>query len=323
MIFTCLRTAVQCIVYTYNMHNMQHIDFNLLVALDALLDQSSVSRAALKLNLSATATSHSLARLRLVTGDPLLVRSGKSMTLTPRALELKTPVNRLVLQARELLSAQNALPLKQTPRHFVIRAPEGLAIIYGPEIYKRLTTQMPLSTLRFVSEGELDDFALRDGKIDLDIATKVRSRAPDVTTAKLFEQNYVAVISKNSLPVNGKLNLKRFIDIPQIAVSPYSGFEEPVDRALKRLRKQRNIVLTVFSDYGALIAVSKSNLIAVVSKRIAQVGLSNLGLLTLELPLKVHTEVFEQIWHLRLDREPAHILLRKVVSDVLGYSAPI
>lgn len=295
---------------------MQHIDLNLLVALDALLSEASVSRAAGRLYLSAAATSHALARLRIATGDPLLVRSGKSMSLTPHAIELRAPVSRVVSEAKGLLATSRSASLTQMKRRFIVRAPDGVAIIYGPAMIKALQVEMPLASLKFVAEGEYDTMALRDGRIDLDIGP-LRSREPDTQVEQLFEQDYVGAVTKQHNFARGKITLRRFLEQQHVSVAQPDGIEDPVDTALRRQHLQRTIALTVPSAYGALVAASQTAFIAIVPKRVALVCANRLGLKIFTLPLDVTSEATHQAWHTRLQLEPAHQYLRNVVRAVL------
>ena len=298
------------------MHTMQHLDMNMLVSLDALLGEGSVSRAAVRLNLSAAATSHALARLREAIGDPLLVRAGRAMELTPHAVDLREPVHRLVSEARSLLAVSRAKPLAQVQRRFVVRAPDGLAIVYGPDIIQALQAAMPLCSLRFVAATEHDALALREGRIDLDIGP-VRQREPDTRTARLFEQHYVGVVRHRHPLARGKVTKPRFLAQQHVAVAQSDGLEEPVDTSLRLQHKERRVVLTVPSAYGALVAASRTDLVASVPARLAEACAAALELNTFALPWKVPVQVIQQAWHARLEQESAHRHLRQVVAALL------
>src|SRR5829696_6582681 len=112
-------------------------DLNLLAALDVLLTEGSVTRAARRLGLSPSATSRTLARLRATTGDPLLVRAGRGLVPTPRALELRERVGQIVQEAQAVLRPSETLNLKQLARAFTLRTSDGFVENFGPDLIAR------------------------------------------------------------------------------------------------------------------------------------------------------------------------------------------
>src|SRR3954471_18161587 len=127
-------------------------DLNLLVTLDVLLREGSVARAAQRLRLSPSAMSRALARLRAATGDPLLVRAGRGLVPTPRALELRARVGQLVQDAEAVLRPAEALNLKTLVRPFTRRATDGFAENFGPRLIARIGKAAPGVRLRFVQK---------------------------------------------------------------------------------------------------------------------------------------------------------------------------
>src|SRR5664279_5339126 len=122
---------------------MPHPDLNLLVTLDVLLAEGSVARAAKRLRLSPSAMSRALARLRETTGDPLLVRSGRALVPTPRALELRDSVSQLVRDAEAVLVPQAEPDLKRLVRTFTLRTSDGFVENFGPAILARVRAEAP------------------------------------------------------------------------------------------------------------------------------------------------------------------------------------
>src|SRR5690348_12546326 len=138
-------------------------DLNLLVTLDVLLREGSVARAAERLRLSPSAMSRALARLRAATGDPLLVRAGRGLVPTPRALELRARVGPLVQDAEAVLRPAETLDLKQLVRTFTLRTREGFVENFGPDLIARVGREAPGVRLRFVPKPDKDSASLRDG----------------------------------------------------------------------------------------------------------------------------------------------------------------
>jgi DNA-binding transcriptional LysR family regulator len=141
-------------------------DLNLLITLDVLLAEGNVTRAAQRLRLSPSAMSRSLARLRETTGDPLLVRAGRGLVPTPRALELRTKVSQLVQDAEAVLRAEKTTNLKQLERTFTLRTSEGFAETFGSSLITRISAEAPGVLLRFAQKLDKESAQLREGTID-------------------------------------------------------------------------------------------------------------------------------------------------------------
>ena len=143
-------------------------DLNLLVTLDILLAEGSVARAARRLRLSPSAMSRALARLRETTGDPLLVRAGRGLVPTPRALELRERVGQLVQDAEAVLRPREKIDLQRLVRTFTLRTNDGFVENFGPHLIARVGMEAPGVRLRFVQKQNKDSASLRDGTVDLD-----------------------------------------------------------------------------------------------------------------------------------------------------------
>ncbi len=294
---------------------MKSLDFNLLSALDALLSTGSVSGAALRMHLSTPAMSHTLARIREALGDPILVRAGRKLVPTPRALELREPVRRLVAEARELMQPSSAAPLARIQREFVLRAPEGMGIVYGAKLLAALQLAMPLASLRFVPESDSDATALREGRIDLDIGC-LRDLAPEIQTSLLYEQHIVGVVHAGHALCMGRMTVKRFAAEQHVAMAQRGRSKDAFDALLAQAGCIRHIVLTVPSAYGALMAAARSNMVACVPEPVARNVAPSLGLEIIKLPVPLPAEQVVQAWHPRVDADPAHQCLRQCVMGL-------
>lgn len=295
---------------------MQYYDLNLLRTLDALLTAGSVTAAAEQLHLSVPATSHALARLREVMGDALLVRAGRRLTPTPRALAMKTTVARLLADAQALAAVPAPHELTTVERNFVIRAPEGIAVAYGATLAMEMRREMPRSSLHFVPEAQGDRSALREGRIDLDIGS-FRSRDPEVEVAELSRQTQVGAVQSGHPLANGTPSAARYAAEAHVAVARRPGEPSPVDDALAALSLHRRVALSVPSSYAALVIAARSPLVATATERIARVMAPGLGLTVFALPFELAPEVMLMAWHPRQSAEPAHRWLREVLQRVL------
>lgn len=295
------------------MHEMNSLDLNLLVALDALLATGSVTAAAQRMHLSAPAMSHTLARIRTALEDPILVRAGQKLVPTPRAEELREPVRRLIGEAVALMQPGGRLDLAQVQREFIVRAPEGMGIVYGAALLAEIQREIPLATLRFVPESESDSMALREGRIDLDVGI-VQDAVPEVKTAPLYAQRIVGVAKAGHGMLAARVTPKRFTAEQHVSIAQRGRNKEPVDLLLADAGCARRIVLTVPSAYGALMAAARSSLVACVPEPLARTVASGLGLEIFKLPVAVPVEQVVQAWHPRVDADPAHQCLRRCVG---------
>src|SRR5262245_14320110 len=147
---------------------MDDVDFNLLEALDALLAESSVTGAARRLGLSASAMSRTLTRLRSATGDALLVRAGRRLVPTPRAADIRDHVHALAREVRTVLRPQTGgHDIAAIERTFTIRANEGFIERFAAPLVIAITSVAPRVRLRFAPKPEKDPTPLREGEIDL------------------------------------------------------------------------------------------------------------------------------------------------------------
>jgi DNA-binding transcriptional LysR family regulator len=296
---------------------MKTYDLNLLRVLDAVLSAGSVTAAAQRLHLSVPATSHALARLREVTGDPLLVRAGRKLVPTPRAQQLREPVALWVAQAQSLMKLGAAPDLAAMARHFVLRAPEGLAIAYGAAMASALRQDMPQATLTFVPETTDDPDALRDGRVDLDVG-HFRPREPEVEQVELLRQRPVAVVRQGHALTRQSLTARRYASALHVGVLRRPGASSPVDDALAALKLKRDVVLQVPQANIAALIAARSDLVATLNERVATAMAPGLGLQVLPLAFSTVPEVMVMAWHPRQSADPAHAWLRASFLRVLG-----
>lgn len=295
---------------------MKSWDLNLLRTLDAVLSAGSVTAAAERLHLSVPATSHALRRLREVIGDPVLVRAGRRLVPTPRALELKEPVAQWLEQARTMVAPASPHDLAALRRSFVLRAPDGMAVSFGAAFARALQEAMPLATLHIVPEAHGDTRALRDGRVDVDIG-RIRVRDPELEIVELSRQVQVGAVRPDHPLARGRRTATRYAEQRHVVTMDRPGEASPVDDALAALGLQRFVALTVPIAYAALVVAARSDLVATVSQRLARVLAPNLGLKVFDLPFATEPEPTVMAWHPRHHHEPAHVWFRALVRRVL------
>lgn len=289
-------------------------DLNLLVTLDVLLAEGSVARAAQRLRLSPSAMSRALARLRATTGDPLLVRAGRGLVPTPRAIELREQVGRIVRDAEAALRPQEMLDLGKLVRTFTLRTSDGFVENFGPDLIDRVGKQAPGVRLRFVPKLDKDSASLRDGMVDLETGVVGKSTGPEVRAVSLFRDRFVGVVRTGHPLSRGEITPARYAAGRHILVSRRDLDVGPIDEALQPFGLERQIVAIVGGFSTALALVRATDLIAAVPER--HTGNLRAGMHSFALPVPVPEITVSLLWHPRLDADPAHRWLRGCVRDV-------
>lgn len=293
---------------------MARLDFNLLVTLDVLLAEGNVTRAAQRLQLSASAMSRALARLRETTGDPLLVRAGRGLVPTPRALELRERVRQLVQDGEAVLRPAEKLNLKRIERIFTLRTSEGFVENFGPDLIARVGEEAPGVRLRFVQKPNKDSAPLRDGTVDLETGVVEKTTAPELRVQILFRDRYIGVVRKGHPLCKGKITPSRYAAGRHICVSREGLDRGPIDEALNPLGLEREIVTIVGGFSTALGLARASDLIASVPER--HTGNLRVGMHSFPLPVSMPEFTVSLLWHPRLDADQAHRWLRGHVRDI-------
>ncbi len=293
---------------------MDNLDLNLLVTLDVLLDEGSVVGAAKRLKLSASAMSRSLARLREVIGDPLLVRAGRGLVPTPRALELRGRVRQVVVDAEAVLRPALKLDLQTLARTFVIRSTEGFAETFGPDLVARVAAEAPFVHLSFLTKPDKDSTPLRDGSVDLETGVIGRTMGPEVRAVGLFRDRFVGVVRRGHCLSKGRITPERYASAPHVVVERRGLRAAMVDEVLERMGLARNAVTTVGGFGLAIALVRGSDMVATVPEK-HTAGLCE-GLHRFNLPVPVEEFAISLFWHPRLDADPAHRWLRALVLGV-------
>jgi DNA-binding transcriptional LysR family regulator len=295
---------------------MSRPDLNLLIVLDVLLAEGSVARAAQRLQLSPSAMSRALARLRETTGDPLLVRAGRGLVATPRALELRERVSRLVQDAEAVLRPAENLDLKQLVRTFTLRTSEGFVENFGAGLIARVGEDAPGVRLRFVQKPNKESGPLRDGSVDLETGVVGETTSPELRAQALFRDRFIGVVRMGHPLSQGEITPSRYADGRHICVSRRGQDRGPIDEALKPFGLEREIVTIVAGFSTALALARGSELIATVPER--HTGNLRAGMHSFPLPFPTPEVTVSLLWHPRLDADPAHRWLRGCVREVCG-----
>ncbi|MEI6206041.1 MAG: LysR family transcriptional regulator [Desulfuromonadales bacterium] len=293
---------------------MSNPDFNLLVTLDVLLEEGSVASAARRLRLSPSAMSRALARLRETTGDPLLVRAGRGLVPTPRALELRERVSQLVQDGKAVLRPAEKLNLKKLVQTFTLRTSEGFVDNFGPGLIARISDEAPGVRLRFLQKPNKDSTSLRDGTVDLETGVVEQTTGPEVRAQALFRDRFIGAVRIGHPLSQEEITLSRYITGRHICISRQGDYQVSIDDVLKTLGLERQIVTIVDGFSTALALARASDLIATVPDR--HTGILRAGMHSFSIPFPTPEFTVSLLWHPRMDADPTHCWLRGCVREV-------
>jgi DNA-binding transcriptional LysR family regulator len=292
---------------------MSKPDLNLLYTLDVLLAEGSVARAAERLQLSPSAMSRALARLRATTGDPLLVRAGRGLVHTPRALELRQQIGALVQNAEAALRPAESIDLATLVRTFTVRTRDGFVENFGPGITARICEEATGVQLRFIQKQRKESTLLRDGSVDLETGVVSETTGPEVRAQSLFRDRFVGVVRMGHPLSRGRITPARYSRGEHILVSWPGMAGGQIDEQLRTLGLDRRIPTIVDSFAIALALARASDMIASVPEH--HTGNLRSGMHTFSLPVSIPDFTVSMLWHPRLDADPAHRWFRECVRD--------
>ena len=298
------------------------LDLNLLIALDALLTEGSVTGAAARLHLSTPAMSRTLARIRKALGDPVLVRSGRGMVPTPRARELRAEVRELVERAGAVFTPASPLELATLERTFTLLADDALLSTIGMRLLEEVRRDAPGVSLRLVPEGPGDGAVLRDGGADLEIGV-VHDPAPETRVEHIFRDDNVGVVRAGHPLVEGvegveggEVTPERYAAAEHVTASRRGKLHGPIDELLAERGLRRRVVASVPTFTAALLVVADTDLVGRTGRWTAAWQRERLGLVAFEIPLPLPDLPLAQAWHPRDEKDPAHMWLRRRVREI-------
>lgn len=285
-----------------------HVDLNLLTALDVLLAERSVGAAADRMHLSQPAMSRTLARLRRVTGDPILVRSGRSMLPTPYAEQIRDELHTLVEHAHAILTPPTDFDAATMQRTFTVQCNDVLANAMAADLLTRLRRDAPGVRLRILGESGTTSDELRQGRIDVRLSADEPDE-PDLR-ARVVATDQLALVRTGS---DGPGTFEEFAAIDQVVVSRRGRLRDPIDDILETHQLSRRVVLSVPTIDIALRAVAAGDLATVAPASFARRA-AHPGLAVHPLPFALPQIRAVMSWHARVDVDPAHTWLRDLIA---------
>jgi DNA-binding transcriptional LysR family regulator len=294
--------------------NLASLDLNLLVALDALLLEASVSRAAMRIGLSQPATSHALARLRDVLHDPLLVRVGARMELTPRAEALRGPLAQALDQVRGLF-VRDDFDAARSERHFRMMMPDLAVELLVPPLMEKITTLAPNLRLDIVpwrgSSIMTAEFART-----LDLVISIGNAFKGFHRQLLYQDSDALAVRRGH-PVGAKLKRREaFLNARHVAVIIRGQNADLIDDWLRTKELERRIALVVPGYIEALHVAARTDLVAFVPRRLIAALTKPLSLATVAPPLDPGVDEQFMFYPTRAQMDPGSIWLRQLMLGV-------
>ncbi|MBP6563069.1 MAG: LysR family transcriptional regulator [Neisseriaceae bacterium] len=294
---------------------MKHPDLNLMIALDILLEEGSVNKAAERMHLSAPAMSRTLTRIRAAFNDPILVRAGRNLVPTPRALTIQAQLRTLVQQSIDLFDANQPLDLQRLNKTFTLRANESFLGAFETAILNQIATVAPLVQLRFVAESDVDDAALREGRIELFIGAR-QAFDPEIKVQRLFDSHQMGLARSDHPIFQQPLTPERYAAYDHISISRRGRAHGPIDIALDELGLSRHIPLIKPNFLSAAFTLCHSDFLMTCPEELLPLLLTELPLRSFAIPLPLKPVQVTQAWHPRFDNVPAHQWFRQLIKKL-------
>jgi DNA-binding transcriptional LysR family regulator len=282
-----------------------------------LLSEGSVFGAARRMNLSPPAMSRTLGRIRRALGDEILVRAGRRMVPTPRALELHGRVRNLLDDAHLVMRPEGAADPATFARAFTLRASDYVSGVFGASLQAIAAREAPQVTLRFADQEKEDAAALREGRIDLDIGV-LGSIGPEIRMQTLLRDCFVAVVRRGHPLLKGRVTARRFAAATHVSASRRGRPHGPIDQALAAQGLSRQVRFVVPGFHAAMLTAAASDIVAAVPLGVAATALRlGLKIAYFDLPVVTPPVAVAQAWHPRFDKDAGHRWLRQTVRRAL------
>ncbi len=292
------------------------MDMNLLTALDALLEHNSVVAAAERLHLTPPAVSRTLARIRHVTGDEILVRSGRTMVPTPYALSIRARVRELVQEAAMVLRKGRGLDLATLDRVFTVRGHDALLGALSASLIGAFHAQAPSVRLRLLGEPAGDGHGdLRDA-IDLDVGARVPEE-PDISHEVLGTDGFVVAMRRGNPLAGTPLSAQALAGMTYLNVSRRGRLRDGVDDAFAELGLTRTVAASLPTCVAALEVVARTDFATIVTRAICASVCEAFDIVTQPLPLALSPSPIVLSWHRRFGNDLAHAWMRGRVAEIL------
>ena len=294
--------------------NLNSLDLNLLVALDALLKEANVSRAAMRIGLSQPAASHALQRLREVIGDPLLVRSGARMELTPRAQALRGPLAQALDQVRSLFLPDD-FDAARSERHFRLMMPDLAVELLMPPLMEKITRGAPNVTIDVVPWRGPAIFTPEFART-IDLVISIGDAFKGFHRQRLYTDGDALAVRRGH-PAGARLKKRdAFLKARHVAVVIRGQNEDLIDGWLRSKGIERRIALVVPGYIEALHVAARTDLVAFVPRRLIGALAKQMSLVTVTPPFDPGTDEQFLFYPTRAQMDPGSIWLRNIMLGI-------
>jgi DNA-binding transcriptional LysR family regulator len=300
--------------------NLGRVDLNLLVHLDALLTERSVTRAAARVGIGQSAMSHNLARLRDLFGDELLTRGPEGLRLTPRAATLVEPVRTTLARIQTIVSRDEAFDPATAVRTFRLGLPDSMEVLIVPALLARLREVAPGIHLWLYSIGSSPLLDTLDAdELDLAIGYDVFPQGQaHHKRRRLFTESYLCMFNAERTGIAPPISLDDYVRLPHVLTSlrPGRSVRGVVDDALEKLGLRRSVVLTTPRFLAVPSLVARAPVVVTMHARLARMFAAELGLSLSPPPVELREVTVSLLWHASYDADPAHAWLRQLVVQL-------
>ena len=294
-----------------------HLDLNLLVALDVLLEEQNITRAAERLHMTQSATSGVLGRLRTYFEDELLVQVGRKMQPTPFALELVHPVREVLLTIKSSITAKPVFAPTTSKRHFRLVTSDYLISVLFAQVIQKIHQEAPNITFEMLGPGDNSGELLIRGEVDLMIVPE-RYIIEGHPSQLLFEEEHVCVVWQGNTQVGDSLTLEQYMDMGHVSV----GFGRTRHMSIEEwfmnqygFNRRLEVITNDFNTLPQLVVGTQR--IATMHQRLARLYAEYLPLRILPPPVRIPVMREFMLWHRSMDGDPMHRWLRERISEFI------
>lgn len=293
--------------------NLARLDLNLLVALDALLQERSVTRAAERLGLSQPAVSAQLSRLRRHFHDELLARTGNQYRLTPLALRLKERVRVALSGVERVFAAEPDFDPAASTREFsLLMSDYGVAVL-APGIAALLAEEAPAARLRFPANTPKMVDEVPQSLVNTDLLVIPHGFVEDLSHRDLYLDEWVCLVAADNAEVGAALTVEQLETMPWVVTYHGPTASTPAARQMRMLGIEPHVQVVTETFLTVPGLVAGTNRIALLQRRLADRIPGELGVRALPCPVEVGPLVEAMWWHPMYDEDPEHRYLRDVV----------
>lgn len=298
--------------------NIARLNLNSLVALDVLLAECHVSRAAEKLHITQSALSVTLSQLREFFADELLVRGPNTMIPTPKALQLQPKIRAILDQINKDILCATPFDPKTMQKTFTIGMNDYTQLVLLPRIIHHIHKEAPGINLVVRYIADLNDTNyFESNEIDIGIGP-LSLDSPMLATQTLFTDTAICVVDRANTTIKSKLTLKKYLAAKHISVwYEQDVYLDIIDKILKDLGHKRHILLAVQNMFTAIQLIKGTEFIATIAKKAGDLYSKQYGLKLIDLPFETPAVTLKMIWHRKYNNDDAHTWLRKAINAII------